>query len=347
MKKALGLGLLSGLMVLSVTPAFAANSTSTTTDDSIEVTKTLELPEGSTTIPGETFNFTATSTTPDAPAASINGITFNGQSLNNPQNGKYVLKKSTNINFGTFPHAGQYVYTVKETKPTSATENMSYDGHQYTVYVDVANKDNNGLYIKQIKAQKNSDEGKADAINFNNTYVAKSQLKISKNVTGDLGNHQKPFTFKIQFAKNALESAGGSIATVAANKVTEENSTTPVTSLEADKTYTFTLKHGEDLTFNNLPVGTKYTVTEVGDSDYTPSFTLNGQTKTEGNKGQDLTTDQKVINEGQNEVAYTNEDNTTVITGVVINNLPYILLAGLGAVGFAVLAVLKRRKLNQ
>ena len=32
--------------------------------------------------------------------------------------GKYTISKNSEISFGDFPHAGEYVYTVKETKGT-------------------------------------------------------------------------------------------------------------------------------------------------------------------------------------------------------------------------------------
>jgi hypothetical protein len=70
-------------------------------------------------------------------------------------------------------------------------------------------------------------------------------LTISKTVTGDDADENREFSFTVTFSgENAPESP-----------------------------QTFTLKHRETKTFENLPHGTAYTVTEAGAEGYTPSLT--------------------------------------------------------------------------
>lgn len=354
MKKALGIGLLSGLMVLSVTPAFAASGDNTTPPTvstgteqqtaTLQVHKDFKLPEGMTAVPNATFKFDVTqdsSNPAGTPNIAIGDISYSStDSLSSSKNGNvYELNKNASVTLPaatSFPHAGEYTYDIKENN--NGITGVTYSTENYKLRVYVANG-NNGLYIKDITAAKG--ETKVNSIDFTNTYAKDSSLKISKNVAGDLGDRTKDFKFNLTLENNAFSSTKTYSGTIYESNGTSTGTTKTATVGEAS---TFNLKHGQYIKFDNLPVGTKYTVSETNYDGYTPTAKVNGEV-VNVNSG---AIDQEVVKEAdQNTVAYTNTENSITVTGVVINNLPYILLAGLGAVGFAVLAVLKRRKLNQ
>jgi len=63
---------------------------------------------------------------------------------------------------------------------------------------------------------------------------------------------------------------------------------------------TFTLTNGESITIKDLPVGTKYTVTETADNDYDTTYSLDGAATVSA-----LATGEKVLNDADI-IAYTN-----------------------------------------
>ena len=102
----------------------------------------------------------------------------------------------------------------------------------------------------------------------------------------------------------------------------------PSVSLLSDKEYTFKLKHGDTITIANLTYGVTYTVTETAAAGYTTTST--------GDHG--------TINAADQTAEFTNTKTGTVDTGVVLNNMPYILVLAVLAAGVAVFIIRKRRE---
>ena len=103
---------------------------------------------------------------------------------------------------------------------------------------------------------------------------------------------------------------------------------------------TVKLIHGQDVTFNNIPAGVTYTVTEQAKHeapDPNGSNPETGYTVTyEGETGtiaENVTAAAKVIN----------TKGTTVNTGVVLDSLPYVLLIAVAVVAVVLFTVRKRR----
>ena len=104
--------------------AFAVDNPET--DASAYVTKELQMPDG-TAIPATTFKFTATAVSVDgktaeagtAPAATIADVGFAAADASTAASGVKSAVHSSAVSFGAFPHAGVYVYTVKETADTN------------------------------------------------------------------------------------------------------------------------------------------------------------------------------------------------------------------------------------
>ena len=346
--------LLAGVMTLTAClggTAMAADQESA----AVLVNKTLEVAEG-TTLPDLTFQFTITKVTDDAPDASVqDGITFTDADLTAERlsNGVYTVEKSKAITFGTFPHAGEYVYTVSETN--SNAEGVTYAENSYQLHVYVYNGTDGSLYVNSSVAYPVTSDGgvgeKADGLDFINQYVGtlteedNTALVISKDVTGDLANLDTEFTYTIRIT---LPSTVTGISSV-----TGSFSSGGTQQFAVNQDVTFTLKDGESLTFDGIPAGTRYVVTEAGTSGFTPSVVVmedgTRTTNTSAGEGQSLATASQgstnlAGDNGENSASFTNNWDDTPATGIIINNLPLIAVAVAAVLAAVVLFAVNRRR---
>lgn len=346
-KKRLSELLLTGIMMMSMgTSVFAADNTpSVDADGKVSVMKDFEMAEG-LSVPTATFQFTATPITVDAPKATIKDISYsNADEKGALENGKYTISKNSEIIFETFPHAGAFEYSVKET--AGNVDGVIYSTAQYTLRVYVANKNDDTLYVKNITADDGT--GKKEKVLFTNTYVNnKASLIIEKKTTGDLADKTKDFDFTITFTKSATSNE-----TTFTGKIGEK-----VVTCEAGNETTFTLHDGQQLVFENLPAGTRYVVKEKGvaGDGYTPTITVveNGVTTvngTQGNETDDVSSakdgNSNLVGENDNKVTFVNTYNDTPITGIIVNNLPFIALIGIAVAAFGSLAIIKRKRVSK
>lgn len=336
--------LFAGMMMFSMEKTvFAAEEISNVDNGqgNVIITKDFEMADGLET-PNVTFSFEATSTTPDAPKATVEKVSYTKDDKKTLKNGKYVISKNATILFENWKHAGEYVYTVKETQGNEA--DVYYSTAEYTLRVYVINKDN-GLEIEKITAQ--GKNGKTDRILFTNRYSKNKDLKILKNTEGKYADKTKKFEFEITFKKSPTSDVTSFTGHIGDKKVV----------CEEGKTQTFYLADKEELVFDNLPVGTTYVVKEKGvnGDGYTPSITVieNGKqtVKQSGTESDDLSslnqTKNNLVGENENKVTFVNTYKDIAITGVDINNLPFILLIGVAVLAFGSLAVVKRHRTSE
>lgn len=345
---------LSTMMIMSMgTSVFAANVGTKENPATASVTKDLQFAEGITT-PDATFEFSAIKVQPEtagAPDATIASIKYlNTDNVGTLSAGKYSVKKDSKIEFGTFPHAGEYKYTVTETK--GSVEGMSYSTQEYTLKVLVANDDANGLYVKSITAVDNKTNEKPDEIKFTNTYVknggkddGKDALVIEKNTKGDLADKTKDFDFELKFIKAATTAEADKTVT---GKIGNDDVT-----FEYDKVTKFQLHGGEQLVFKDIPAGTRYVVTEVGaDDGYTAGVDVieNGTATTKKTAVNDADSvcsaennQSNLIGEKENKVTFTNTYKDVPITGIIANNMPFVLMAAFALLASVGYALTKRR----
>ena len=291
------------------------------------VTKHLMMAEGMD-VPEAEFSFEAEKITEDAPEASIGSVTY-GTSDNKGDlsDGCYVLDKEAVISFEEFPHAGLYEYAVKETK--GSQEGITYDDASYTMRVYVANGADGDLEIKSVTAEKENE--KQEELAFENIYRETGSLTISKKTEGELADKTKDFTFSIIFTRSATEDDS-------VMEYTGKIGTETVTCKVGEKT-SFQLHDGESLVFDSLPVGTRYVVEEEGAADgYTPSVSViennikkvNPRTAAEGESlasAEEGSTN--LVGELTNEVTFTNTYPVIPVTGLILEQMPFILLIGL------------------
>ncbi len=358
-KRGFGALLLVATMIMGMsTTAFAQETTHTPTvgtgtaesPATVSITKDFEMAEG-LSIPTVTFNFNAEKVTKDAPDATIQEIQYKeSDSKGKAVGGKYTISKDAAISFGIFPHAGEYTYTITETAGNSA--GVTYSQEQYTLRVQVANKQDGSLYVKNITAEKgmnNGTENKVNKILFTNTYRKNASLVIEKKTTGELADKTKKFNFTITFTKSATENSLSKFV----GTITRKGNTTEQVTCNNGET-NFTLADGDKLTFENIPAGTKYKVTEKGEKDGYKAYVkvtdngVQGQVVS-GTDENDLVSSENgnYIGEKDNKVEFENKYNEVPITGIILNNLPFILMIGVAVLAFSTLAILKKRRRSE
>lgn len=347
-KKKIGALVLAGTMMFSMgTSVFAEEAIPTVNKNGqVSITKDFVMAEGIDT-PASTFKFTATSTTEGAPEATIENITFSETDEETPVDGIKTVSKNSAITFGDFPHAGEYVYTVKETKE-SAT-GVEYSEDTYTLRVYMKNGDS-GLEIRNMTAEKGTSDGtegnKVSEMKFTNTYRKNASLEITKVTTGELADKTKDFEFTITIIPSKTEKNQTSYT----GKIGDEEVT-----VKANQENTFQLHNGETLKFDSLPAGTRYVVTEKEANDgYTPSVTVieNGTTTVTNKKASSDTEgissaneqETNLVGENANKVTFTNTYKSIPLTGIFMNNLPFVIVIGIAVLALGTLAVLKKQK---
>lgn len=186
---------------------------------------------------------------------------------------------------------------------------------------------------------------------FHNTYGADNAVnavngvELKKTVHGNFGDLGKEFTFNVAFTKGANKNygpitvdntAGYDIYKAAENG--EKGEKVEGTELEYGQTYIVTLKHNTKITFNNLPAGVTYTMTEKGKD--AVSNTLDGLYVVTGEQPNGTVSAGAEVDKVN--IVNTNEGNPDM--GVVLDNAPYIAMLAIVAIGGVALMLNKRRR---
>lgn len=338
-KTAAAAGLMAAVMCMG-TVVSAAEENKVPTAEAV-IQKEFQIAEG-ITVPEITFTFTFEKKEADAPMIQEKKVTYsNTDTVTNGISSEIVENIFSGVKF---LHAGVYTYTVRETVGNTSVENgtVTYDGSVYTVRVYVKNTENGELEIDQITAAKSGTDGtekKQNAIKFVNKFEKTTSLTVAKRTEGALADKTKAFTFKVTFTKPA---------TYDGNTFGSGNET-----YEFNQEYTFKLANGGEKVFSNLPAGTRYVVTEVGAKDgYTPSVTVveNGVQTVNNKTAADAeplataeTGETNLAGEGTNTVTFTNTYKDVPITGIIMNNLPFVILILAAAAGLVGYMVIRRR----
>lgn len=335
-----------GAMVLSMgcLSAFAE-------EGEANLVKTLEIAEEGVTVPEATFNFAVAELSEldgeDDPAVSTGATGFDDAieitAADAAAEGGAEKALAEVFEGATFPHAGFYAYSLTETDATyEPAENESLtcntEEAEYTVIVIVANGDD-GLVVDQILIR-DKDGNKVDSADFNNKYektnTEDGPLTISKTVEGDMADKASKFKFTLTITAPEGSDLAGTAAIT--GKIGEETVEIAYGENEIE------LADGETLEVTGLVYGSTYSVVEADtDEDiqnydqYETKVSVNGSEKEGKESGDTILDDTK-----DNTVAFTNTLEITPPTGIIINNLPYILLVVIAAAGVIYMQMKKR-----
>lgn len=280
-----------------------------------------------------------------------------------------------------FPHAGEYKFTVAETAGSNTDITYASDTYTLRLVVDkdkhiddvTVQKGENGDKVDPTDVNPEDNPGGATpsdskgGFTFTNSYTKNVEnhkepvnpnpdpdpqnpdnptpidpsnpkteagaFVLDKFVLGEYGDQTKDFVFTVKVTLPKLNKdfqfTGANAPTVTANKGS-------ISGTWADgANVTVNLKHEGQLNFPTLPVGTKITVSEAAVDGYTQVLTTSA--------AENATTITVTEDAGGYAIMRNSfHDENVTPTGIIINNLPYILLILL-AVGGIVLFARKRR----
>lgn len=219
--------------------------------------------------------------------------------------------------------------------------------------------------------------GSYSGLVFNNAYTrnnggvdptipANQVLAISKVVAGDFADQTKYFSYDVSITKPAVltaevtykayvvDSTGvvtgdANVASGDTGSILTDGNSKKYIKVTTGTTKVINLKHNQTLVFNDLEVGAKYVADLQGTVGYTPKarITANGSVITPdltALEGQNLSTGSWLIGEAKNSADFTNTFQSITPTGVVINNLPFIMILIMAAGGFTAFVVAKSRR---
>lgn len=291
--------------------------------------------------------------------------------------------KRAEVRFPTYSEAGKYEYTVTENQTATPAvtngehEKMIMSEAEYKMDVYVENTSTGGCQIANIIVNKAKDDkgetttatGKVDISNtgkngfkFTNTYVQEAGTGDKPSIPGEDYNTYGSLNVSKTINKNGANSAsttdefsfqatfkfptGTDASTLGGVKANGSDIT-----LKAGGTYDFTLTNGGNEKFTGLPVGTTITVTESATPNYKGSanVTINGvnEKPIEATKYNEATTvSDKKLGQKKNAVDVTNTYNNVPLTGIIMNNLPYIAMIVIGAAALVVYVQNKRKNLQ-
>ena len=282
-----------------------------------------------------------------------------------------------------FNHAGEYIYVVSEngtdytdtldSSRANVYKSMDYnsEGAAYEVHVFVGNTDSGLAYQGVTVYRTDGTEGskKVDPVPgtkdetyfqttlsdflFENVYTEEIKdpnnpttfkaFTVTKSITGDLGDKSKEFTISITLS---LPDNGK----VTLNDVVMADGSTPTSAtISAD------LADGGEIAFQKIPAGTTFVITETqadGYKSYVTGDFITADSGVDGEGNKTYVAGDRTINSVATGIsekgAVTIENNLArqPDTGIVVNNLPFVLIVALALTGIVVFFVSNRRKVE-
>ncbi len=376
MKKLLSLGLAAMLAFGLATTSFAAETDDAAVEPTVTIKKTYQVANAGTTAPAETFRFTVV---PGGVTNAADGVTGENMPMIGTKNtdtdatGNPVYTYTAEVAFGditeettipfnvylpncdksatvgtdgryaAYPSVGVYTYYL--TEDDNGTAGVIYDVNKPTTagvdqrikVVVTVEQDTTGLIrVVGVHAERPYADTKKDKVDtVVNKYEAASAVKVEKLVEGNLGDQSKKFNMTVTFTsdKKVNSTITYGDQTIAPDDWTQSEENGPYTV-----TKTISLAHGEMATFVNVPYGVTYVVNEAAYDGYTATYS---NAKTEDG----VTTIVPVEVDNDNElITVTNTKEGEIDNGVVLNNMPYVLVLAVLAAGVAVFIIRKRRE---
>lgn len=222
-------------------------------------------------------------------------------------------------------------YSIRENpKITIDRTDIMYSGGQ--IHIGAECEWNHALQLKYSVTEGNNPE-----VTITNSYTSnRADLTVTKTVTGNMADLEEEFTFQMSI-----------VGDHDADKITYTKGSTSgkLSDLTDNK---FTLKNGERIVFSGIPKDAVVTVTETGAEDYKTTVDVSNTPTAEAvalaaeTGSGDTKSGSVTIDETAKTIAFTNEKEIPVNTGVILDTLPYVLM--LIAVGGGVVAFFLRKR---
>lgn len=316
-------------MALGMSVSVAAEEIGT-----VDLTVTYEAVNAGTDAPAETFEFTVTKEDVQDAASTITVDTMPMLQYDNQDASVISIAfdeagtLTEQLTLPEYSSVGTYTYKIIEKE--GSTAGTVYDDKAILVNVTVLKNDQGALYVAGVSYNNVGGTKMTDGEGFLNQFLA-SSVSVSKTVSGNMADDTKEFAVKVRFT--APEGKNVSSVSNYYSDGTEEK------EVSMGEEITIYLKHEDTVVFDNLPYGVSYTVEE---EDYTgEGYELARYTLNNVDKG--TTSISEVITDSVGgAVVITNHKDSNIATGVVLDNLPYVLLLAV-VVGGAVIMFLRKR----
>lgn len=254
--------------------------------------------------------------------------------------------KEANFSFDpiTFTATGTYKFNITEKIPVGAVDNVlngiRYDTHTTVVTVNVTKGNDN--ILNAVVTYKNAEGSTVtDKAEFINTYES---LTLAKTVSGNIGDKGKEFEFEIRLTdKDGVDLPNGMYSYTGGTVVDGVTAPADGTISLVNGKATVTLKHGQSVTIIGLPTDAKYTIVEKDADAYTTSITAN-PTATISDDSRTVSGNLRA--NATTTITYNNERNSGPITGIFLDNLPWILALCFVLFGGSALYLSKKRGIN-
>ena len=345
--KKLFAGVVAAAMIATMSfPAFATRPTPNVGSDGlVTITKKYTVTGSEEKkAPAETFTFTVTpgakvngaektvekseATTIPTMAANSNEKTVAFTALTEDGTGTFTVDVA-NLNI-TKP--GMYYYTVTETPSNTAGVDYAAKSMIMVITAGYADdgEDSRLSYWAALHDSTNYNDKNSK---FENTYTAGS-LKVTKKVTGSLGDKDKKFNVDVTFTAPAGKTVKSTITYVnnGAESIAPDAWKLNTTTNQYEAKVTVELAHKGSVQFNNIPKDVTYIVEEqdYSGAEYTATY--------EGDESGTIANDVK----STTITNHKGDDN--IDTGVILDNAPYILMLAVVAGGAMTLVIKKRRE---
>ena len=158
-------------------------------------------------------------------------------------------------------------------------------------------------------------------------------LEVTKQVMGNMGNKTQVFNYKIDIKNGSYTGVIGNI-TYKKGSGAEASASLP---------FTFSLSHGETITFTSLPYGGEYKVTETEVDGYivASSKKVNGSSAITASTNPEMT---GTLDSALNQVTYTNTRMVATPTGIYDSPAPALWMAALAMQLLCTVVLMERRK---
>lgn len=288
-------------------------------------------------------------------------FTFELTSEGGDYGGKVEMPKNTEVNVTgngtsntadfsfdpiTFTDEGEFVFNITEKLPDGVNnENpvsggIRYDTHTTVVTVNVT-KGKDNILNAVVTSYKNAEGSTDNKAEFVNIYES---LTLAKTVSGNIGDKGKEFEFEIRLTgKDGADLSDGMYSYTGGTVVDGVIAPADGTISLENGTAKVTLKHGQSVTIIGLPTDAKYAIVETNADAYTTKIEANPTTsiddenkRVSGNLRANATTT----------ITYNNERNSGPITGIFLDNLPWILALCFVLFGGSALYLSKKRGIN-
>lgn len=348
MKKFLSMLLVLVLTLSMGTVAFAVGETDMS---QVDITIKYTATNTGTTSPVETLKFNAASNgvtdgqghtvTTTQPTLTVPDVQLSQGLAGNPtaEEAKLTITLPAIGGNNGFQTVGVYEYTITPNPGTSG--GVTYHMNPIKLYVTVIQKDNNQLRIAAVHAEQHGSygsEGKSNDINM--TYSA-GQLKVSKTVTGNMGERDKYFKVTVTLngeSGKTYPEAGYTVT--GGTKITDGTTDATTSTITIGEPKDFYLKNDETIAIQNLPYGVTYTVAEADYTGNNGGYDAAAYVYSDTADGE--ADGSRKIDKAEETVTITNNKGIDVDTGIGLDSLPYIVMLAFVVIGLTVFFVKRR-----